>query len=66
MSTPEPYTRDEMTDDVIDWQAATDAQKLAVFDELIAVVTADAYHLKDADLVGRLRRMRAKRDGATS
>jgi hypothetical protein len=66
MSDLEPYTRDEMTDDVIDWQASTDEQKLAIFDELIAVVTADAYHQRDNDLIQRLRRMRATRDGSKS
>jgi hypothetical protein len=61
MSTPEPYTREEMTDDVLGWQAATDEQKLSVFDQLIGIVTSDAFTHKDADLIDRLRKMRAKR-----
>lgn len=66
MSESEPYTRDEMTDDVLSWADAADEQKLAAFDELMALVTSDAYHQKDRDLAKRLRRMRATRDGSAS
>ena len=55
------YSRDEMTDDVQDWQSATPEQKLAAFDELMNCATADAYVRQDKDLITRLRRMRAER-----
>lgn len=60
----EPYTSAEMTDDLNDWQVATPEQKLAAFDELMACMTADAYSRQDADLIQRLRRMRAGRDAS--
>ena len=66
MSNPEPYSVGEMLDDLNEWAVATPEQKLDVFAELMACVTTEARHRQDADLIKRLRDMRAKRDEAKS
>jgi hypothetical protein len=58
----DPYTSDEMVDDLNEWSMATPEQRSEAFSTLIAAVTADAYRQQDADLIARLRRIRAKRD----
>jgi hypothetical protein len=61
-----PYTSDEMNGDLQDWSCATVEQRSEAFQTLLAAVTADAYHEQDQDLIARLRRIRAQRDGVKS
>jgi hypothetical protein len=60
------YTSDEMVDDLNEWSMATAEQRSEAFSILIASVTADAYHTQDADLISRLRSIRAKRNEVAS
>lgn len=64
MSTP--YTSDEMVDDLNEWASSSEGKRSEAFSTLIAAVTADAYGSQDADLIVRLRAIRAKRDGVKS
>lgn len=63
MSTFEPYTPAEMTDDVITWSAASDEQKAAAFFDLLAGATAVALHGQNKTMIETLREIRAERDG---
>lgn len=64
MSTPEPYTRDEMTNDVIGWRVAPITKQAAAFIKLIDAATATALTDQNTVLIDAIREIRAQRDAS--